>query len=132
MSCKTIIFSDSFFSFGLFNTRRIEVGAVWYKRRAHLESFNVTFTVRMSNLSHTGVGNPDGFALVVQNHRRTLFAGCGTFSKMCEMRLISRFTANTFGAGAGGVGYGATSEYEDLGVRRSVAIEFDTHMVRNH
>jgi hypothetical protein len=35
----------------------------------------------MSNLSHTGVGNPDGFALVVQNHRGTLgspscLAGC--------------------------------------------------------
>lgn len=87
---------------------RIEVGAVWYKRRTHLESFNVTFTVRMSNLSHTGVGNPDGFALVVQNHR-----------------------ANAFGAGAGGIGYGATPDYEDLGVRRSVAIEFDTYMDEN-
>jgi hypothetical protein len=84
---------------------RIEVGAVWFKRRAHLESFNVTFTIRMSNLSHTGVGNPDGFALVVQNHR-----------------------PNSFGAGAGGIGYGTTPDYDDLGVRRSVAVEFDTYL----
>jgi hypothetical protein len=89
MSCKTIIFSDSF-SFGLFNTRRIEVGAVWYKRRAHLESFNVTFTVRMSNLSHTGVGNPDGFALVVQNHRGTLGSHQVSLGAFCtRARLIS-------------------------------------------
>jgi hypothetical protein len=87
---------------------RIEVGAVWYKTRAHLESFNVTFTIRMSNLSHTGVGNPDGFALVVQNHR-----------------------PNSFGAGAGGIGYGATPDFDDLGVRKSVAIEFDTYMDEN-
>lgn len=84
---------------------RIEVGAVWYKTRTQLDSFNVTFTVAMSNLSHTGVGNPDGFALVVQNHR-----------------------PNAFGAGGGGIGYGATPDYEDLGVRKSVAVEFDTYL----
>lgn len=84
---------------------RIEVGAVWYKHRVQLDSFNITFTVSMSNNSYTSGGNPDGFALVVQNYR-----------------------ANAFGAGGGGIGYGATPDYEDLGVRKSVAIEFDTFM----
>lgn len=87
---------------------RMEVGSVWYKRRAQLESFNSTFTIRMSNLSHTGVGNPDGFAFVVQNHR-----------------------VNAFGIGAGGIGYGTTPDFDDFGIRRSVAVEFDTHMDEN-
>lgn len=81
---------------------RIEVGAVWYKQRVEVNSFEVSFTVRISNLSHSS-GHADGFAFVVQNHR-----------------------VNAFGAGDGGVGYGTTPDYDDLGVRKSVAVEFDT------
>jgi hypothetical protein len=55
-------------------THRIEVGVVYYKQRVKLEHFNVTFTVRMSNLSRESMGNPDGFAFVVQNSRGTLLS----------------------------------------------------------
>jgi hypothetical protein len=113
---------------------RIEVGVVYYKQRVKLEQFNTTFTVRMSNLSRESMGNPDGFAFVVQNSRGILLSFFCSNSehgrRPDHYPWSSPAPGNAFGSGAGGLGYGATPDYDDLGVRRSVAVEFDTFMVR--
>jgi hypothetical protein len=104
----------------------IEVGAVWYKQRVEVNSFEVTFTVRISNLSHSS-GHADGFAFVVQNHRGT------PPLNWCDVYVLSNLclsSVNAFGAGDGGIGYGTIPDYDDLGVRKSVAVEFDTFRVR--
>jgi hypothetical protein len=91
-----------------------------------VNSFEVTFTVRISNLSHSS-GHADGFAFVVQNHRGT------PPLNWCDVYVLSNLclsSVNAFGAGDGGIGYGTIPDYDDLGVRKSVAVEFDTFTVR--
>lgn len=83
----------------------------------------------MSNLSHTGVGNPDGYAFVVQNYRSAPPILCGQFPPLSFTFFFFLCQDNAFGAGAGGLGYGSTPDYYDLGIKSSVAIEFDTYKV---
>jgi len=83
---------------------RVETAAVWYKQKVRVNSFTTTFTMRISNNSAEALGNKDGLAFVIQTQRGTVV-----------------------GPGEGGIGYGDTNDLFG-GIRKSIAIEFDTYL----